>query len=84
MYRAGKINSFADILLYITRGAIAKAIGLGNDRFREKAANPAKFTDLEIKKMATLFNITADDLKEICHSGGERSGWGWALKKPHR
>lgn len=69
MYRVDKIHSFADILKYIKQGAIAKATGLGNDRFKAKAENPAKFTDHEIEKMAALFVMEAEDLKKICRSG---------------
>lgn len=66
MHRVGEIHSFADILKYCTRGSIAKAIGLGNDRFKKKADDPAKFTDREIEKMAELFKMDVEDVKKLC------------------
>lgn len=72
MYRADKIHSFADILLYVKRTPIATAIGLGGSRFKVKADDPSKFTDHEIGKMAELFGIPPEDMKRVCQSGKGR------------
>ncbi|HEY4112174.1 hypothetical protein [Puia sp.] len=71
MYRTGEIHSFADILKYVPRTAIAKAIGLGGVRFKSKCDSPATFTNHEIDQMAPLLDIPVEDLRAICRSAGE-------------
>lgn len=72
LIESGKLKSFEDIFLYVTKTDVAKKLGINYTRFRMLIKDPRKLRYRETYSLANIFNVSARAISELVHNQIER------------
>lgn len=68
LIESGKIKTFEDIFLYVTRSEISKKLGINYTRFLTLIKNPKKLRYDETYSLANILDVQAKNISELIHN----------------